>query len=169
MSWTMLAAAAAPAAINLAGNLLTSPRRTAYEKRLNQLADYFGEQSALPYLQTTEGKAGMQMLDRADEQNRKRATSEGIRTGQTGEAKLAGIDSANRAYADGVNRLVFGANRHRNQMMSNQMNALGAAHNAKMQSEQQWQNQLGGITQGISGAAQGYIQMKTLQDIFGGQ
>lgn len=165
MSWTMIAAAAAPAAFNLAGNLFTSPKKSAYEKKLTQLADYFGEQSLMPYLQTTEGRSGMQMLDRADEKNRKRATNQGIRTGQTDEAKMAGIDAANEAYAGGVNRLVHGANRYRGRMMQNQMQALGSAHNAQIASEQQWQNQIGGITQGVGSAAQSYIGYKTLKDI----
>lgn len=169
MSWTMLATAAAPAVANFALNQLTSPRGpSAYEKKLGQLADYLGEQASLPYLQTREGRSGMRMLDEADERNRQQATSQGIRTGQTDEAKLSGVDSANRAYASGVNRLIHGADRHRGRMMSQQMRLLGAAEQAKMGREQEWQQQIQGISQGLGGAAQGYSNHRMLSQILGG-
>ncbi len=169
MSWTMLATAAAPAVANFALNQLSSPRGpSAYEKKLNQLSDYLGDQASLPSLQTTQGRSGMRMLDEADERNRQQAKSQGIRTGQTDEAKVAGMDSANRAYASGLNRLMYGADRHRNRMMSQQLNVLGAADRARQGREAQWQGQIQGITQGLGGAAQGYSNYKLLSQILGG-
>ena len=168
MSWTMLATAAAPAVANFALNQLTSPQGpSAYEKKLGQLADYFGEQAQMPFAQTTQGSAGMRMLDEADEQNRQRATSRGIRTGQTDEARLSGVDSANRAYTSGVNRLLHGADRHQSQMISRQVQMLGAGEQGRHGRQAEWQRQIHGITQGLAGAAQGYSGYKMLSQILG--
>ena len=169
MSWTMLAAAAAPAVANFTLNRLSSPRGpSAYEKKLGQLADYLGEQASQPFLQTSQGRSGMRMLDEADERSRKRTTSQGIRTGQSDEARLAGVDSANRAYASGVNRLVQGADRHQEAMMSRQVNMLGAGEGARQGREAQWQRQIQGIVQGLGGAAQGYTNYRMLSQILRG-
>ena len=169
MDWTILATSAVPAVANLAGNLLTSPRQTAYEKKLNQLAEYFGEQAQLPYIQSTEGRSGMQMIERADQENRKRSTSHGIRTGQTDEAKIAGNQSANEAMTGGINRLMWNASRYRNRMHNQQVQMLGLAEQAKQGREAEWQNKIQGITQGLSLGAQGFNQYRMLSKFLGAQ
>jgi ribosomal protein S15P/S13E len=155
-----LAASAAPAAVNLASNFLTSPKETAYEREMRSLAKYYKQQAANPYLQTAEGQSQMRALEETDERNRERSTSQGFRGNATNEAKTAGHQAANEAMAQGANQVAGNAGRYRSRKLSRYMQALGQSEQARSNSQRQWQQQVGAITEGAANVAAGYLQNK---------
>lgn len=158
-----IALAAAPAAVNLAANFLTSPRQTAAERELRGLAQYFKKESERPYFETTEAQAQVSAADRVDKRNRKRTKASGARAGTTGEADIAGTQSANEAHAMNMNRVAGRATGYRQRMLSNYMNALGGAEQSRMSSEQEWQNNIRGITEGVGGVTNNLLVEKFLK------
>ena len=154
----MLASAAAPAAVNLAANFLTSPKETPYERDLRGLAAYYKRQASSPYLQTAEAQSQTRALDEADKKNRKRTNNQGLRVGGTTESKAANNQAANEAKAQGMNRIAGRAGRYRDRKLSQYMQALGGAEQARQNSEAQWQQQVGAVTQGVSQVAAGYME-----------
>lgn len=153
-----IAAAAAPAAVNLAANFLTSPKETAYEREMRSLARVYKEQAANPYMQTAEAQSQMQALDETDKKNRKRSKAAGFRGNATNEAKTAADQSANEAMAEGTNRIAGRAGRYRSRKLSNYMKSLGAAEQARANSTANWQNQVQNIASGVGKVASSYLE-----------
>ena len=157
-----LAAAAAPAVFNIAANFLRGPRKTAYEREMRGMARHFKEQANTPYLQTEEGASQIQQAERIDKRNRRRTAGNIARSGATGETEIATTQANNEVHAGNVNRIAGRGGQYKQRMLSNYMSAAGAAENARLNSEQMYQNQIGAITEGIGGAANAFI----LSDIY---
>jgi hypothetical protein len=154
---TALAAAAAPAAINVAANFLTSPKQTRYEKQMRRLADTFMRRANTPYMQTTEAQGAQRQLRRADKKARKRSKAQGFRGGATTEAKLAATAQTNEALAAGTARIASNAGRYRQQQLSSFMSASGAAGRAQANSRQAHQQSIQGITKAAGMASNVFL------------
>lgn len=157
MGKTMLAATLiaglAPTAVNLAANFLTSPRQSAHEKELRRLSKFFKEQANTPYMQTTEAQSQMRVINEMDERNRKRVTNQGIRTGATGEAEIAGMQSVNETTAEATNQVASRSGMYRDRMLNNYLNTANSAENMRLGAEAEWQGKIGAITDGVGAAA----------------
>lgn len=152
--------AAAPAAVNIAANFLSSPRQSTAERELRKLSQYFKTQASTPYMQTTEGQAQLREVQKADERNRRRTINQGIRAGATDEAKIAGHQAVNEATASATNQVAGQAGIHRNRMLGMHMNALGQAEQLSQQATATWQNQVSAIAGGVSAAAGAWLQSR---------
>lgn len=159
-----LAAAAAPAALNIAANFLTSPRQTPAERELRRLSQYFKREAEAPYFSSTEGQSQIRFAEEVDERNRKRSTATGARAGATGEAETASTQAANEAHGSNVNRIAGRAGQHRQRMLSNYMGALQGAENLRAGSEAQWQEQIGAITSGVGEVANSWLKERARKD-----
>ena len=157
----------APTAVNFLGNKLGGNQQSEHEKEMAGLAGTFKEQMNTPYLDSSEAKSFVSLLDQRDDKNRRRVKNAGIRDGATDEAKLAEMQSLNEGYADSMTQLAGRADGHRQRMLRNYLGTLGGVEQSRMARVSQHQGNMGAITSSLGEGINAWL--KTQQNKPAGQ
>ena len=123
--------ASIPTGIKAFNELINPSKPTGYEKKLAKLAEMFGNQASMPVTQNSAFTEGKSVLDAKDKKNRKNVANMTGAGNVTNEVKLTAMNNANDSYAQAISRLIGNAQRFKQAMTGQQINAMSLQENAK--------------------------------------
>ena len=149
-----LGIASAPTAIKTLNQVFNPSQESEYEKKVNSMAELFGEQAKAPITENTAYKSGKSVIDSRDKKSRERTDNTLGAGNVTSEGKLAGMQDNNEVYAQMLNGLMSRAQRFKEASQGRYMNALGLGEYIKNNRLNQRANSdasmIGGLSQGLN-------------------